>query len=394
MSDAVKSLSEKEDRWFFKTYKRLDISIDRGEGCWLITKSGKRILDMFGGLAVNVLGYCHPELIQAIEEQIRRYIHVSNFFYQEPQIHLAQQILEFSGFSKIFFTNSGTEAVEGSIKIVRKYFQGSSRTKLVCFSGSYHGRTYGSLSLTSRRKYRDGFEPFIPDVQQLPFNSVESLKSNIDDSVAAVYLECIQGEGGINPVSNEFTSILCELRNRHGFLLVADEIQSGVGRTGKLHAFENFDFVPDIVVIAKGIGGGLPLGAILGNEKVAHTLTLQVHGSTFGGNPVAAACGTIVFRKLRNGLMAHLREIAAYLRKRLEDLRARSNLITEIRGLGLMLGIELNVPGQYVVDSMLQAGVLVNCTNGNVIRLLPPYIISREEIDIFVSRFDAVLNSL
>lgn len=391
MSGNFESLAEKENQYFFHTYSRLSIDIDRGEGCWLITKSGKRILDMFGGLAVNVLGFCHPEIVHAIEQQIHKYIHVSNFFYQEPQIQLAEQILDLSGYSKVFFTNSGTEAVEGSLKIVRKYFERAAKNKLISFSGSYHGRSYGALSLTSRKKYRDGFEPFISGVHHLKFNSVEDLERNIDGSVAAVYLECIQGEGGINVVSKEFADILSELRNKYGFLLIADEIQSGVGRTGKLHAFENFNLTPDIVAAAKGIGGGLPLGAILGNEKVADVLTPGIHGSTFGGNPVAAACGSVIFRKLKTGLMTQVGEIASYLRGQLENLKVKSSAIKEIRGLGLMIGIELDTDGQQVVDRMLEKGVLVNCTNQTVIRLLPPYVISRDEIDFFIRNLESVL---
>jgi acetylornithine/N-succinyldiaminopimelate aminotransferase len=391
MSDIIETLAEKENQYFFRTYNRFSVDIDRGEGCWLITRSGRRILDMFGGLAVNVLGCCHPEIVQAIELQIRKYIHISNFFYQEPQIQLAEQILDLSGFSRIFFTNSGTEAVEGSLKIVRKYFEGTSKIKLISFSGSYHGRSYGALSLTWRKKYRDGFEPFIRGVHRLKFNSVEDLERNIDDSVAALYLESIQGEGGINVVSKEFAGTLSELRKKFGFLLIADEIQSGVGRTGKLHAFENFNLTPDIVVVAKGIGGGLPLGAILGNEKVADVLTPGVHGSTFGGNPVAAACGSVILGKLKNGLMTQVKEIAVYLRGQLENLRVKSSAIKEIRGLGLMVGIELDPDGQQVVERMLERGVLVNCTNQNVIRLLPPYIISRDEIDFFIRNLESVL---
>ncbi len=389
----LKILQEKEKQYFFSTYKRLDVLIDRGEGCWLISNSDEKILDMFGGLAVNVLGYNHPKINEAIESQIHKYIHISNFFLQEPQIELAEKLIGLTGFSKIFFSNSGTESVEGSLKIVRQFFRNTGKSNLISFTGSYHGRSYGSLSLTHRPKYREGFEPMLPGIRHLKFNFVDDLENNIDDTIAAVYLECIQGEGGLNMISSEFAEKLKGLHQEYQFLLVIDEIQSGVGRTGKLHAYEHFDLNPDIVVIAKGMGGGLPLGAVLGNDRVANVFGTGMHGSTFGGNPVSAACGNVVYNELAGGLLDEVRKKGDYLKGRLEELKLTYPAsISAIKGLGLMLGVELNIEGQQVVDRMLEQNVLVNCTNLNVIRLLPPYVITEKEMDLFIEKFDYVLS--
>ncbi|MGH2575713.1 MAG: aspartate aminotransferase family protein [Ignavibacteria bacterium] len=395
MEADIQSLIEKEKKYLFNTYRRLNILIESGEGCYLYSKSGRKILDMFAGLAVNVLGYAHPKINEAITSQIHKYIHISNFFYQESQINLAEKLINSTGFAKVFFSNSGTEAVEGSIKIVRKYFQERKKKTLISFSGSYHGRSYGALSLTSRTKYREGYEPFLPDILHLKYNSTEDLEKYVNDDTAAIFVECIQGEGGINLASAEFVNRIKDLRNKFGFLLVADEIQSGVGRTGKLHSYEHFDIVPDILVIAKGIGGGLPLGALLGNIKVADIFQVGVHGSTFGGNPVAASCGLVVFDELHSGLMDKVKQKGQYLKSKLFELKNKySDKIKDVRGIGLMVGIELYLDGQNIVDRLLEQNVLVNCTNGNVIRLLPPLIIEPDEIDLFIDKLKLVFGQL
>ena len=402
----LNKLRETEDKDFFHTYKRLPVVIERGEGCYLYTDKGEKILDMFGGLAVNVLGYNHPLINKAIEEQVKKYIHISNFFYQEKQIQLAEKILELSGFEKVFFSNSGTEACEAAIKVVRKFFPGTEKKVLISFTDSFHGRTMGALSLTARKKYRDQFKPLLPDVKHLRFNSVEELENNINANTAGVFLECIQGEGGVNIVTNEFVKKINELKNKYGFLVIADEIQSGVGRTGKLHGFEHYGLEPDVIILAKGIGGGLPLGAILGNKRVKDVFDYGEHGSTFGGNPVAAACGLVIFNELQNGLMNRVDELGKYLYDKLIVLKNKfPDVIKEVRGMGLMLGVELaDSPspsgrglggwGSSVVDLMLKENVLVNCTNQNVLRLLPPYVINESDIDLFAEKFEKVLSTL
>lgn len=384
--------SEKQD--FFNTYNRLPVVIECGEGCYLYAEKGEKILDMFGGLAVNVLGYNHKLLNEAIIEQVKKYLHISNIFYQEKQIALAHKMLELSGFSKIFFSNSGTESVEAAIKLIRKFFVNESRKTLISFSGSFHGRTMGALSLTARKKYRDQFAPLLPDIKHLEFNSIMDLENNIDSSIAGVFIECIQGEGGINLAKQDFIDKLNELKRKYGFIVAADEIQSGVGRTGRLHGYEHFGLEPDIVILAKGIGGGLPLGAVLGNERVKDVFTIGEHGSTFGGNPVAAAAGLVIFDLLggSNGLIRNTEQAGRYLESKLNSIKEKYPAsIKEVRGFGLMIGIEMNQPGLPIVEKLMAKGVLVNCTNENVIRLLPPLIITNDEIDLFISKFEEVL---
>lgn len=388
----INDLSKQEEKDFFHTYKRLGIVIERGEGCYLYSSSGEKILDMFGGLAVNVLGYGHKKMNNAIKEQVDKYIHISNLFYQEKQIALAEKIKQLSGAEKVFFCNSGTEAAEAAIKLVRKYFLGKDKTTLVSFTGSFHGRTMGALSLTARKKYREQFLPLLPGVKHLEYNSVSEIESGIDENTAAVFIECLQGEGGVNPAQPEFINKLNELKERYGFLIAADEIQSGVGRTGTFNAFTQFGLDADIIIMAKGIGGGLPLGAIAGNSRVAEVFTYGEHGSTFGGNPVAAASGLVVMEELEGGLMQSNKTMGELLLNKLHSIKNKyPGKIKDIRGMGLMTGAELYFPGEKVVNELMKHNVLVNCTNENVIRLLPPYIIGEKEIDLFCDNFEKVL---
>lgn len=388
----INYLSKQEEKDFFHTYKRLGIIIERGEGCYLYSSSGEKILDMFGGLAVNVLGYGHKKMNNAIKEQVDKYIHISNLFYQEKQIALAEKIKQLSGAEKVFFCNSGTEAAEAAIKLVRKYFLGKDKTTLVSFTGSFHGRTMGALSLTARKKYREQFLPLLPGVKHLEYNSVTELESGIDENTAAVFIECLQGEGGVNPAQPEFINKLNELKERYGFLIAADEIQSGVGRTGTFNAFTQFGLDADIIIMAKGIGGGLPLGAIAGNRRVAEVFTYGEHGSTFGGNPVAAASGIVVMEELEGGLMQSNKTMGELLLNKLHSIKNKyPGKIKDIRGMGLMTGAELFFPGEKVINELMKHNVLVNCTNENVIRLLPPYIIGEKEIDMFCDNFEKVL---
>ena len=389
------SLFEKEHEYFFPTYKRLRLDIVRGEGCYLFDRSGKRYLDLFGGLAVNALGYGHPRILEAVTSQAKNYIHLSNFFVQEPQVRLAEMIINTTGLKKIFFTSSGTEAVEGALKLARKWGQKNGKTMLFGLSNSFHGRTMGSLSLTERPKYRAGYEPFLPNIGHIKFNDVAELKSKCGESTLGIVLEFIQGEGGVNVVSEEFVKTLKDLKSRFGFLVIADEIQSGIGRTGKFFAYEHFGIQPDIVVIAKAIGGGLPLGAFLGTETVADALTYGVHGTTFGGNPVACAAGVAVMEEVTaGGLMKQAGAIGDRLKASFEQMKKEfPRLIREIRGYGCMLGIELSEEGQPLVEELQNRGFLVNCTNATVLRLLPPYILTNDQMDVFVEELRSVLQS-
>lgn len=387
----INDLKQQEENDLFHTYKRLNIVIERGEGCWLYTDNNEKILDMFGGLAVNVLGYGHKRMNDAIKEQVDKYIHVSNLFYQEKQLALAEKIKQLSGYQKVFFSNSGTESIEAAIKVIRKFFLGTEKTTLVSFTGSFHGRTMGALSLTARKKYREQFQPLLPDVLHLEFNSLAELEKNINERTAGVFIECLQGEGGINPAAPEFIAKLNELKEKFGFIIAADEIQSGVGRTGSFSSFTQFGLDADLIVMAKGIGGGLPLGAIAGNARVENVFTYGEHGSTFGGNPVAASSGIVVLEEIENGLMQMNKINGDKLKAKINVIAGKyPEKIKEVRGMGLMIGIELNMQGQPVVDELMKRNVLVNCTNENVIRLLPPYVITEKEIDIFCNNFEEV----
>ncbi len=386
-------LFEKEEKLFFHTYKRLGLDIVRGEGATLIARDGKRYTDFFGGLAVNALGYNHPKVNEAIIRQVQQYIHLSNFYIQEPQVLLAEKLLKASGYQRVFFGNSGTEAIEGAIKLARKWGLKEGKTQLIGLTNSFHGRTMGALSLTERQKYREGYEPFLPNVSHVGFNDVTQLRVAVNAQTLGVVLEFIQGEGGVNVVSPEFASALNELRDRFGFLIIGDEIQTGMGRTGKFFGFEHFGVRPDIVVVAKAIGGGLPLGAFLGNERVEDVLSYGAHGTTFGGNPVACAAGVAVLTEiLDNGLMNQAGEIGSYLKDRFGRLQEGfPSLIREVRGFGCMLGIDLTIDGQPIVDQLQERGFLVNCTHQTVLRFLPPFIVSKNQCDSLLQNLQEIL---
>jgi acetylornithine aminotransferase len=387
---------EKEQHLFFHTYKRLHLEVERGEGCYLFTTDGTRYLDFFGGIAVNALGYSHPRLCRAIEEQIHKYIHVSNYFVQQPQVKLAEKILAASKFQRIFFTNSGTEATEGAIKLARKWGKPLGKTQLFGLSNAFHGRTMGALSLMDKQKYREGYEPFVENFGHLKFNDVDELRRAVNEKTLGIFVEFVQGEGGIFIVSQEYARELQSLREKYGFLIIGDEIQSGVGRTGKLFGYMHTGVTPDIVMMAKPIGGGLPLGAILGNDRVAETFTYGVHGTTFGGNPVACAAGLVVLEEvLDKGLMRHVEEIGVYLSARLVQLKKDfPALVTDVRGFGCMIGLELSMDGQAVVDAMQRRQILVNCTNVNVLRFVPPLIVTKEQCDDLITALRSVFEDL
>ncbi len=390
------TILEKEQALFFHTYKRLQLEVERGEGCYLFTSDGKKYLDFFGGIAVNALGYNHPKLCKAIEDQIHKYVHVSNYFVQQPQVKLAEKILHASKFDRIFFTNSGTEATEGAIKLARKWGRQHGKIQLFGLSNAFHGRTMGALSLMDKQKYREGYEPFVDNFGHLKFNDLDDLGRAVDEKTLGVFVEFVQGEGGIYPVSQEYAHELERLRKKFGFLIIADEIQCGIGRTGKLFAFQHTGVAPDIVLLAKPIGGGLPLGAILGNDRVADTFTYGVHGTTFGGNPVACAAGLVVLEEvLERGLMNHAAEIGLYLGSRLKQLRQDfPSLVQDVRGYGCMMGVELTLDGQPVVEAMQNKQVLVNCTNANVLRLVPPLLVTQQQCDEMLAALRSVLGEL
>ncbi len=390
------TLADRESAALFHTYKRLPLEVERGEGTYLYTRDGRRYLDMFSGLAVNALGYAHPRVVRAIAEQAARYTHLSNYYLQEPQVRLAEHLTRLGGYDRIFFSNSGTEAIEGVIKLVRRWGAARGKAEILSMTNCFHGRTMGALSLMDRPRYKEGFGPFLDHCALVTFNDPDSLGVQVSGQTAAVVLEFVQGEGGIRPVSADFARVLEELRKAHGFLLVADEVQSGIGRTGKFFAFEHYGVRPDVVVVAKPIGGGLPLGGFLAGEELAGVLEPGMHGTTFGGNPVACAAGTAVLEEIEEkGLIQHAAEMGKLLVSRLQSLASGfPGLVCEVRGLGLMAGVELDREADPIVAVMRDRGILVNGTDRTVLRFLPPLIVTPQEIELTVQTLGEVLNSL
>jgi len=378
---------------FFQTYKRLHLDIERGEGVYLYDRSGKTYLDFFGGLAVNSLGYAHPGVSEAIRQQVDRYLHLSNFFVQESQVLLVEHLLRLTGYKRAFLGNSGTEALEGAVKLARQWGVKHGKRRIIGFSNAFHGRTMTALSLTDKDKYRKGYEPFLPGCETLPYNDADALRKAVGSDVLAVILEPIQGEGGVIPASAEFARTITELQKSHDLLVIADEVQSGVGRTGTFFGFEHLDLNPDIVMLAKALGGGLPLGAFIGNDRVAETLGAGMHGTTFGGNPVACEAGRVVLREISDGgLMANAARIGALLHEIGAGLKKDfPGVVRETRGYGCMIGIDLTADSQPIADALLDRGILVNATGGTVLRLLPPLSIGEDHCRMFDETLRTVL---
>jgi len=376
-------LHDRDFAALFHTYKRLPLVIERGQGMYLYTADGRRLLDMFSGLAVNALGYGHPEILRAIREQSERYIHLSNYYLQEPQIRLAELLVHNTGYPRVFFANSGTEASEAALKIARKWGSTRGKKEILSVANAFHGRTFGALSLMDRPKYREGFGPFLEGFHALEQATPAAVRAVVNQETAAIMLEFVQGEGGIRPVSLEFVEAVKELQRAYGFLLIADEVQSGVGRTGRFFGFEHFDVQPDLVTLAKPIGGGLPLGAVLGKSSLEDVLQPGMHGTTFGGNPVACAAGiAVVHQVTEGGLMKNASAMGQLLKEKLLELQGEfPRLVKEVRGLGLMVGAELTREGDSVVAALRDRNVLINCTDTTVLRFLPPLIVARQHIE-------------
>lgn len=384
---------EFEAHHFFQTYKRIPVEILHGDGCYLVTKDGRRILDFFSGLSVNALGHGNRDVLRAIIHQTKNYLHLSNFYLQDAQVELARALLEAAGYDRVFFSNSGTEAIEGAIKLVRRWGKSNQKNTLISLKGSFHGRTMGSLSLMDRKKYREGFDPFIPDVAQVGLNDSAGLESVVGEKTAGFFFEPVQGEGGVRPLSDQFIRTVAGLKEKFGFLLVADEIQTGIGRTGKFLACEHFELKPDITVLAKALGGGLPIGALLAKEELNQYFPAGSHGTTFGGNPVACAAGNVVVKKVsEKGFLSSVENKADRLRTALVSLKEKyPHKIKEVRGMGLMIGVDLHVPGAPFVEKFLEKDVFINCTDETVLRLLPPLVIGEKEIVKFIEVFEELL---
>ena len=385
---------ETEQKLFFHNYARFPVAVTHGEGVWLISDDGTRYLDMIAGIGVNALGYGDKRLADAISSQAAKLIHASNLFMMEPQFELADKLLALSGLSKVFFANSGTEAIEAAIKIARKWagLSGDQEKKeVLSLSNCFHGRTYGAMSLTAKPKYVDGFEPLLAGTGMIAFNDILDLEAKVSEKTAAVFIEVVQGEGGIHRISQPFIDRLKALREQYNFLIVADEIQAGCGRTGTFFSYTQVDADPDLVCLAKPLGGGLPLSAVIGSEKVADVLTYGNHGTTFGGNPVACAAGIAMIKAIEeDNLIEHAREIGTFLNNELQKLAAKHPQILEIRQYGLMVGITVDKEAKPYVGKALQKHVVINATSVNVIRLLPPLVISREEAQHCITVLDEI----
>jgi len=375
-------LIEREHAVVFQTYRRIPVAIDHAKGVHIVDVDGKQYLDMLGGFAVNALGHSHPKIVEAVEQQVRRYMHVSNVFYQEPQVELSEKLVGATGYPRVFFCNSGAEATEGAMKLARRFGHSRARYDIIGFSGGFHGRTYGPLSIMDKALYKEGMGPFLPNTIVLPFNDIDALTSRVDETTCAVMLEFIQGEGGICEVTEEFVRALWLLKEQFGFLIIADEVQCGMGRTGDFFAFEKYGVRPDIVTIAKAIGGGLPLGAILATDEVASLFERGMHGTTYGGNPVACVAGSAFMDEVMNGLMLHVQEIGSYLRNQLLSIQTTCpDVVRKVRGRGCMQALVLSTESAPYVARLLEAGIIANATAGNVIRFLPPFIISKDDVD-------------
>lgn len=393
----LEHVKELEKKYLLGTYARYEVLIDRGSGAWLIDKSNKRYLDLLAGIGVNSLGYNHPRVKQVLRKQIKKPLHVSNLMYHEYQGRLAEKLCQVSGLDRVFFTNSGTESIEGCLKFARVFAK--PKFRVLSLDNSFHGRTFGALSATGQKQYREPFEPLVPGFEFVKFNDIGDLERKLTDDVCAVMVETIQGEGGIRPISAEFYKRARELTSRKGALLIVDEIQCGLGRTGAWYAFHRFappdnkEMLPDMVASAKPLGLGIPLGAILLKERVAAAIKAGQHGTTFGGGPLACRASLEYFKILEEeNLLERVRIVGAYFKKRLEELRDLP-VVQEVRGEGLMLAVELRIPGKEIVKQLLQQGFILNCTHETVLRLLPPFVITEKQIDKFIRTLRPVLEA-
>ena len=382
----------------FNTYKRFPITLVRGDGCLVWDENGNEYIDFVGGIAVCALGHSSPIVSKALYEQATKLVHVSNLFYTQPQTELAQILVENSFADRVFFCNSGAEANEAAIKLARRYSKekfGSERYAIITMENSFHGRTMATLSATGQEKIRIGFDPLLADFRYVPFNDLDALKGAIDSSVCAVMLEPIQGEGGIAVPARDYLKGLKEICQKHELLLILDEVQAGMGRTGKLFSYQHFGITPDIMTLAKALGNGLPIGAMLATEKLAGAFGPGSHATTFGGTPLITAGALAVVKSLLNdGWIENAKKMGEYFINQLTQLQQRYRIIKEIRGLGLILGVVLDRDGTAIVNTCMEKGFLINCVQGNILRFVPPLIITKNEIDLLINCLDELFQKI
>jgi acetylornithine/N-succinyldiaminopimelate aminotransferase len=396
---SLSKVQKAEEKYVLHTYDRHPVLLTHGKGAYLYAEDGGKYLDFLSGIGVMALGYSHPAITKVIKEQAGKLVHVSNLFYTEYPSALAQKLAKVSGLDRVFFSNSGTEAWEGALKIARAVASGKGlkkRTKFLALENSFHGRTMGSMATTYTEKYRKPFAPVMPGVTFVKFDDVEDLKQKFDDDVCAVCIETIQGEGGIHPVSREFLKTARDLTQKSGALLVLDEIQCGLGRTGKMFAFQHYGVKPDVVTLAKPLAAGLPLGAILMTEDVAGAIHPGMHGTTFGGGPLACAVALEVLRVIDDQkILVHVKEVGGYFLDLLQQLDARHGCIVDVRGVGLMVGVELDSAdlAKAVQKTMLEHKIIINRTHEKVLRFLPPFIVTKKQVEVVVKALDQILYS-
>jgi acetylornithine aminotransferase len=380
-----------------KTYKRFPLVLTRGSGSTLWDENGKRYTDFVAGIAVCNLGHAHPKIAEALAVQARTLWHVSNLFYTVPQKDLATWLTTHSFADRVFFCNSGAEANEAAIKLARKYFKDAGqgeRYRIISMEQSFHGRTLATLSATGQEKVKLGFDPLLDGFDFAPFDDLDALRAQIGPATCAVLLEPIQGEGGVRCPAPEYLKQVRAMCDEAGLLLIFDEIQTGMGRTGKLFAYEHFGVEPDIMTLAKALANGLPMGAMLARERVAAAFGPGAHASTFGGTPIVSAAALEVCRVLEaEGIVDHCRRVSAHFRARLEWLKSRHAVIADVRGMGLLLGLRLSVEGEPFVLQCMQKGFLINCVQGNILRFVPPLIIAADEIDALIACLDEILGT-
>ena len=382
---STEELKQAAAQYLMETYTRQPLSIARGRGMKVYDLEGREYLDFVGGIAVNILGHGHPDLVQAIQSQAAQLIHTSNLYYTEPQVTLARMLVDHSFADKAFFCNSGAEANEAAIKLARRYSHakyGAGRFEIVTMKNSFHGRTMATLTATGQEKVQKGYEPLLQGFSYVTFNKFEELQGAVTDKTAAILLEPIQGEGGVYVADRQYLRQVRELCSQKDVLLIFDEIQTGMGRTGTLFAYEQLGVQPDIMTLAKGLGGGVPIGACLATDSVAQAFSPGSHASTFGGNPLACAAGLAVCRALLEGqVLDHARRMGEYFTKGLTECKERYRVVREVRGLGLLQGMELDMDGKTVVSECLAKGVLINAAGERVLRFVPPLIVTQLEID-------------
>ncbi len=381
---AAQAIMDLEREYLLQNYARYPLVLARGKGCYLYDLAGKRYLDLITGIGVNALGHAHPRITKIIRAQAALLLHTSNLYYHEYQGALAKRLSQMSGLQRCFFANTGTEAIEGALKMAHSHGRAihPEKYEVIALDNSFHGRTFGALSITGQPKYRQDFEPLVPGARFVPANDIPALEAAFSERTAAIVLELIQGEGGINPLTAEYVVKARELADRYDALLVADETQCGVGRAGTYFAYQRSTHVtmPDVMVSAKPLACGIPLGVIMANERAAAAIKPGMHGSTFGGGPLACRVA-LEFCDILDELLPSIQRVGGYLHIEINELARKHSFIKEVRGFGLMIGIDLNMPGKQLVLDAMAEGLLINCTHDTVLRLLPAYIITEKEVD-------------